>query len=221
MENSTLAVTLSDEPQATEIHCPFHLEEEWYDLTSTYITNVVLIVINALTALSATAGNSLILLAVWKTPALRTPSNTLLCCLAFSDFLVGLVVQPTNALEIFFEIQRNKRAFCVAEILTTGSLSWICAGVSFLVITAISVERYLAIKLHLRYEELVTNRRILMVVSSFWLVCISLIIARFSGASYDALVIIIVVMDAMSMAITVAAYSKIYLQVNPFVSFYL
>lgn len=214
MENPTLAVTSSDEPQATEIHCPFHLDEEWYDLTSTYVTNVVLIVINTLTALSAIAGNSLILLAVWKTPALRTPSNTLLCCLAFSDFLVGLVVQPTNALEIVFEIQRNERAFCVAEILTTGSLSWICAGVSFLVITAISVERYLAIKLHLRYEELVTNRRILMVVSSFWLVCISLIIARFSGASYDALVIIIVVMDAMSMAITVAAYSKIYLQIR-------
>ena len=213
MENSTSAVISSDVPLVTKISC-VHLEEEWYNLTASYITNVALIVINSLTALSAIAGNFLILLAVWRTPALRTPSNTLLCCLAFADFLVGLIVQPTNALQILFEVQRNVQAYCVAKIMTTGSLAWICAGVSFLVISAISVERFLAIKLHLRYEEFVTNRRVLIVVSCFWIICTALVIARFFGASYDALVITIVVMDATSIAITVAAYLKIYLQVR-------
>jgi len=102
----------------------------------------------------------------------------------------------------------------VAKIITTGSLSWICVGVSFLVITAISVERFLAIKLHMRYEELVTVRRILLVVLCFWIVCICLVVARFVGASYKALVITIVVMDIASIAITIAAYFKIYLQVR-------
>ena len=208
-----MAAISTAETLITKIKC-LHLEEEWYDTPATHITNIALVVINSLTALSAIVGNILILLAVTRTPALRTPSNTLLCCLAFADFLVGLVVQPMNALQIVFELQRNVKAFCVTEVITTGSLSWICAGVSFLVISAIAVERFLAIKLHLRYEELVTVRRVLFVVLCFWIICTTLIVARFLGASYDALVITIVVMDVTSIAITVAAYFKIYLQVS-------
>ena len=210
-----MAVVSSAEPFVTNITC-FILEEEWYDSKATYVTNIVLAVMNLLTAISASVGNILILIAVWRTPALRTPSNTLLCCLALADFLVGLIVQPTNALQIIFELQRNAEAFCVAKILTTGSLSWICVGVSFLVISAISVERFLAIKLHLRYESLVTVRRILIAVLTFWILCTGLVIARFFGAPYKALVITIAVMDIACIAITIAAYFAIYLQVSFF-----
>ena len=38
--------------------------------------------------------NTLVLTALWRTPTLRSPSLTLLCSLAVSDFLVGIVVQP-------------------------------------------------------------------------------------------------------------------------------
>lgn len=203
----------SAERLLTKINC-FHLEEEWYNSTATDVTNVILVTINSLTALSAVVGNMLILLAVSRTPFLRTPSNILLCCLAFADLLVGLIVQPTNALQIVFELQRNAQAFCVAKVITTGSLSWICAGVSFLVVSAIAVERVLAIILHLRFKVVVTVRRILFVVVCFWVICTSLVVARFFGASYNALVIIVVAMDIASIAITVAAYFKIYLQVS-------
>lgn len=197
----------------TKITCVY-LHEEWYSTKATHVTNIILVVMNLLTALSATVGNSLILLSVWRTPNLRTPSNILLCCLAFADFLVGLIVQPTNALQIIFEIKQNLQAYCVAKILTTGSLSWICAGVSFLVITAISVERFLAIKLHLRYESIVTVRRVLLVVLIFWVICVSLVIARLLGVSYSALVMTVVIMDITCIVITVAAYFKIYQQVR-------
>ena len=179
MDNST-TIGPSVKSLVTKINC-LHLEEEWIAAKESLISNVVLAVLNLLTALTATVGNMLILLAVLRTPALRTPSNTLLCCLAFADLLVGLVVQPTYALQMVFEIQRNVRSFCIAKIMTTGSLSWICAGVSFLVISAIAVERLLAIKLHLRYKELVTIPRILLVAVGFWILCSVLIIAHFLG----------------------------------------
>ena len=214
-----MAAVSSAVPSVTNITCFTILNEEWYDSKATYVTNIILVVMNLLTAISASVGNFLILIAVWRTPALRTPSNTLLCCLALADFLVGLIVQPTNALQIIFELQRNTEAFCVAKILTTGSLSWICAGVSFLVISAISVERFLAIKLHLRYESLVTVRRVLFAVLTFWIICTGLVIARFFGAPYNALVITIAVMDMTCIAITIAAYFAIYLQVSLFVCF--
>ena len=213
MENSTIAAVSTAEPFVTKITC-FILDEEWYDSKATYVTNIILVVINLLTAISASVGNFVILIAVWRTPALRTPSNTLLCCLAFADFLVGLIVQPTNALQTIFELQRNTQAFCVTEIMTTGSLSWICSGVSFLIISAISVERYLAIKLHLRYKSMVTVRRVLLAVLTFWIICTGLVVARFFGAPYNALVITIAVMDIVCIAITIAAYFEIYLQVS-------
>ena len=212
MDNST-TIAPSVKSLVTKINC-LHLEEEWIAAKESLVSNVILVVLNLLTALTATIGNMLILLAVSRTPALRTPSNTLLCCLAFSDLLVGLVVQPTYALQMVFEIQRNVRSFCIAEIMTTGSLSWMCAGVSFLVISAIAVERLLAIKLHLRYKELVTIPRILLVAVGFWILCSVLIIARFLGAPYRTLVLIIVGMDLSCITITVVAYLKIYLQIR-------
>lgn len=211
MENST--VNIPSIEMLTKINC-LHLEEEWINAREAYLVNAILIVINSLASLSAIIGNILILVAVSRTPALRTPSNTLLCCLAFADLLVGLIVQPMNTLRMVFEIQRNLEAFCMTKILTTGSLSWICAGVSFFVITAISVERLLAIKLHLRYKELVTIPRVLTVVVGFWVLCTALTTARFLGASYEALVVIIVVMDVVCISITVFAYLKIFLQVR-------
>ena len=212
MDNSTV-IAPSVESLVTKINC-LHLEEEWIAAQVSLISNLILVVLNFLTALTATIGNMLILVAVSRTPALRTPSNTLLCCLAFADLLVGLVVQPTYALQMVFEIQRNARYFCITKIMTAGSLSWICAGVSFLVISAIAVERLLAIKLHLRYKELVTIPRILFVAVGFWILCSALIIGRFLGAPYKALVMTIVIMDGSCITITMFAYLKIYLQVR-------
>lgn len=213
MENTTLMTVVSTVKAPTQITC-VHLEEQWYNTQATYVANIALVVTNLFTAVSATVGNSLILMAVHRTPSLRTPSNTLLCCLAFADFMVGLIVQPTNALQIIFEIKRNVQAYCVAKLLTTGSLSWICAGVSFLVISAISVERFLAIKLHLRYGSIVTVRRVLFVVFVFWLICTVLVVARFFGASANVLALIVVSMDVTCIAITVAAHFRIYLQIR-------
>lgn len=212
MENATSTDVLTA-MTPTKITC-VHLKEEWYDTRATYVTNIALVVMNLLTAVSATVGNFLILLAVHRTPSLRIPSNTLVCCLAVADFLVGLIVQPINAMQIIFEIKHNVQAFCVAKLITTGSLSWICAGVSFLVISAISVERFLAIKLHLRYASIVTVRRVLLVVSLFWLICTVLVLAWFLGASYDTLVLVVVAMDIACMTITITAYFKIYLLIR-------
>lgn len=212
MENTTASYT-SVESKITKIQC-YHLEEPWSHSREAIITNVILIVVNLLTSLTATVGNILVIMAVKRTRSLRTPSNALLCCLALSDLLVGAVVQPIYALQMIFEIQRNSDGFCFAKITTTGSLAWVCAGVSFLVISAISVERFLAIKLHLRYKAMVTIPRVLTVVMFFWVLCTALIMARLLGAPYNRLVLTIFVMDVTSIAISIFAYSSIYHQVR-------
>ena len=51
-------------------------------------------ILNAPLMLSAIMGNALVFGTILTTPSLRSPSTILLCSLALSDLLVGLVVQP-------------------------------------------------------------------------------------------------------------------------------
>ena len=43
---------------------------------------------------------------------------------------------------------------------------------SFFGVVAVSVDRFLAIHLHLRYQELVTHKRVVTVVISIWLLSV-------------------------------------------------
>ncbi|KXJ23988.1 Trace amine-associated receptor 9 [Exaiptasia diaphana] len=87
----------------------------------------------------AIIGNLLVMLAVYKLPSLKTPSNVLLACLAFSDFLIGLVVQP---LFVIYRVMENvdKRVPCDFRVAYSESF-WVCYGVSFMMLSAISFER--------------------------------------------------------------------------------
>ena len=56
---------------------------------SVFIINSVL---NAPLMITSIIANILVLTAIWRTPALRSPSLALLCSLAVSDFLVGIMI---------------------------------------------------------------------------------------------------------------------------------
>ena len=52
------------------------------------------VVVNFVSAIAAIVGNSLVLVTIWRTPRLHSPSNVLLAGLAVSDLGVGLICQP-------------------------------------------------------------------------------------------------------------------------------
>ena len=64
-------------------------------------------ILNAPLMLLSTIGNALVLVVILGTPSLRSPSVIVLCNLAVSDLLVGLVVQPVY---VAAEIARTVRA---------------------------------------------------------------------------------------------------------------
>ena len=106
-------------------------------------------------------GNILVLAAISRTPSLRSPSAMFLCSLAMSDLLVGLVVQPVYIVNelthnLLFDI-RNVMAFSV------------CA-VSLTTMTAISVDRFLALHYHMRYQNLITTQRAAYISATLWLI---------------------------------------------------
>lgn len=85
-----------------------------------------------------------------------------------SDLGVGLLGQPLYIGFLFMALQRNDdRVGCpmkIAFIITMG----IFISASFFGIVAISVDRFLAIHLHLRYQQHVTHRRVVIVVIFVW-----------------------------------------------------
>ena len=119
------------------------------------VLNVPLIIISII-------GNTLVLAAILRTPSLRSPSIVLLCSLAVSDLLVGLVVQPLYVARLQTE---NVFLFQVLPIMVFS----VCS-VSLFAITAISVDRFLALHYHMRYPNLMTTRRALYTSASLWLV---------------------------------------------------
>ena len=133
-------------------------------LRSTLIANCVF---NILLSYTAIMLNIVTIHAVNKTSSLPKTLRTLLLSLAVSDVTVGLLVQPLFiSLLINFLEERNPS--CTTLKVFTFFFGFFSAA-SFLGVVAVSVDRFLAVHLHLRYYELVTHKRVVSVVISVWI----------------------------------------------------
>ena len=128
-------------------------------------------IVNAVLAFLAIAGNTLVLIAIWKTRSLHSPSNILLSGLALCDLGVGLIAQPSWIILMIAELQGSEHLLSIACEFNWLSANFLLA-VSFLTLTAISVDRFVAIKLHLRYYQLVTKKRALSALGIVWILCL-------------------------------------------------
>lgn len=136
------------------------------------VTNVVICVLNSLFSLITCFGNSLVLHAIRKSSHLHSPSFVLLCCLAISDLLVGAICQPFFVAYKVAELVNNFSAYCPLKMISSMS-GWITGSVSFLTLALIAIDRFLVLKLHLRYNSIVTLPRVAKAVLAVWFVCIA------------------------------------------------
>ena len=171
--------------------------------TSVIIPNSVL---NALLIPICIAGNVLVLAAVWRNPSLRTPSTILLCSLAVSDIFVGFLVLPVR--------------IAIARVILSGSSSYsrlskalhvltiqLCC-VSLETMTAISVDRYLALRYHMRYPNLMTSKRAMYVAATFW--CKNVILSLLSIWKRHTIFLVAVLFIALCLFISSITYNAIY-----------
>lgn len=176
---------------------------------SIYVLEILTCVVNAVLALSATLGNLLVILVITKTPSLHCPSNILLCCLASSDIVIGIVTQPSFVVYKIAEILHDADSACRGRIVhwVTG---FACAGVSLLTIAAIAIEKYLALHLHLRYNAIVTVPRVCKVVVAVWTFCVFAIGSLFVINSDRYWTLVPAPVAIISLSTIVVAYVKIY-----------
>ena len=136
------------------------------DLDAVYITMCVL---NGLLALTAIMGNVLIIFALMKASSIPSSTRILLLCLALTDLATGVLGHPLY-IAVTLGIRQNYACENIHEVLLAFFiLSAFLVSASFVTVTIIGVDRFLAITLHLRYNELVTPKRVIMSVVSAWM----------------------------------------------------
>ena len=181
---------------------------EMKDLRSTYIVNCVF---NNLLTYTAIMLNSLTIYAVRKTTSLPKTLRTLLLSLAVSDIGVGFIVQPfyTSFLVKWLQLNDPKCSTYKAFV----QIGLIFSQASFLNIVAVSVERFLAVHLHLRYQELVTHKRVVVVVIATWVLSVSNSLLAFWNLQ-EVYWLIFWIMGVTCLILTTIVYTRIYLIVK-------
>ena len=124
-------------------------------------------VFNSFLSYTAIILNIVTIHAIRKTALLPKPLRTLLLSLAASDVGVGLLVQPLYISTLVSRLNQ-KRIDCISYKKFLAAINFFCIS-SLLNVVTISVDRFLAVHLHLRYQELVTHRRVIAAVISIWL----------------------------------------------------
>ena len=133
---------------------------------------IPLCVLNAFFALTAVVLNSVTIHAIRKTSSASLPKNlrVLLLNLAFSDLSVGLVVQPFYIVNLTFLFESQEGD----NLQKMKTLTWVMGNAfvsaSILGVLALIVDRLLAVYLHLRYQEIVTPKRVVSILILSWLI---------------------------------------------------
>ena len=175
---------------------------------------LTLCVLNLHFSLVATVGNLFVIRALWKASSIPPTLRKLFLSLAFSDLAVGSLVQSMRGVIIAVMLRMatngnyNFGFLCPTIITIWFFFEFLLACASFLSVTAIAVDRLLAVSLHLRYQELVTSKRVIIALVSLW-------ITSGVGASIFILLpnhnkIAIVIVEFAGLLLTTVAYIRIY-----------
>ena len=169
--------------------------------------SICFLAVDILLSITAFAGNFLILVALHKESSLHPPSKLLYCCLATTDPLVGLVSLPLSALYWMSMVQEHWslcRYVRDAAIIT----AYVLFLVSLMTMTAISLDRLLALLLGLRYKQIVTLKRTYIIVTTFW---VFTLVASFSAIFYHRIIFLYSsLVISFCLVISFASYTKIF-----------
>ena len=170
-------------------------------------------VFNAFFSFTAITLNIVTIIALRKPLTVPRVVKILLLSLAVSDLGVGLLVQPLYITRLVMMIKENTQTLYFEITLN----SFYATGIfliyaSFFGVVALTADRYLAVHFYLRYQELVTQKRVVAVAISNWI--LSAILMLLSIWIPNVATIISVPVESVCYLTTAFFYFKIYLAVR-------
>ncbi|XP_028590316.2 adenosine receptor A3-like [Podarcis muralis] len=125
--------------------------------------HIVYIIVEVLIAVTATLGNALVICVVRRIPAYQNTTFYFIVSLALADIAVGVLVAPLAVvlrLEVVLHFYACLFICCILMIFCHASI---------MSLLAIATDRYLRVKLAIRYKAMVTRRRIWAALSFCWI----------------------------------------------------
>ena len=172
---------------------------------------ICLSALNILFSIVAFLGNSLILVALHKESSLHPPSKLLFRSLAITDLFVGVIVEPLDVIN-WISVLREKWSICRHTYAASFITGYTLGSVSLLTLTAISVDRLLALLLGLRYRQVVTLKRTYATIIVFWVVSI----VSTALTCWNSVILSVCIYTVISLCIVTSTYSytKIFLSLR-------
>ena len=143
------------------VSCDWTFDDQFVD----NLFSVLSIILNLLTC----PLNTVVIIAVKTKPRLQTMHDLILASMAVTDLAVGIVAQPASiAREISHQTGGSLLMYCNLSTLTMITTT-LLSLTSLFHLALISVERLIAMKYSLRYNDIVTKRRLTAAVALCWL----------------------------------------------------
>ena len=199
-------VTGGENPQTiAELYCSVEFTGEVHGEL------VFLSVINTFLSITAFLGNTLILVALHKDTLIHPSSKLLYRNLAITDLCVGIIVEPLHV-AYWISVVNRRWDICYYEKVTVFFAGVTLCSVSLITLTAISVDRLLALLLGLRYRQVVTLKRTRLIAIGGWIVSVvgpSTSFLNFLIFSFYQYIVI-----TFCLVTTICAYTKIFMSLR-------
>ena len=194
--------------------CTRKLEDVTILLKYYYHFDLICCVLHFSFSLMAISGNLLVIYALKRVHSIPSTLKTLFLSLAFSDLGVGFYVQPMLGVVIALTLNTAAKGsynfdfLCPSALTVNVYFAYFLSGASFFTIAAIALDRFVAVTFHLRYEELVTEKRVGIAITISWLTS-GLVGFAFIGIStHDYLVNIVV--QTLGLLVITVTYLRIF-----------
>ena len=176
------------------------------DLGETWI-DYFFIVVNLILSGSAILGNLLILVALKKDSRLHLPSKLLIRSLASTDLCVGLIAQPSFVVYLIL-ILKKKFGLCETSESVANLSCVVFTVISLCTLTWISVDRFLALQLGMRYRHFVTVARVRRIVVFSWLLVLAT--GTFQFWKHNFFLVILTFIVIICLILTIFCYTMIF-----------
>ena len=158
--------------------------EDEENFIENFLATLASIILNILSCPLIIVLNLLVVMAIKRRPWLQRKSNILLAFLTGTDLFVGIAALPISiAADIFIIAGGSANTYCEIYQKVILLLRYLCVLASLFHLVLTSIERYIAVKFALRYEEIVTKQRLTKAVSFSWFLAGFLALWRAIGTS--------------------------------------
>lgn len=176
------------------------------ELLGPYLANCVIM---SFLSITSVIGNVLILVSICRAPEfLRQPSYFLLLNLAVADLCVGFIAEPLYVIyKISYLFNPLSVMSCYAGYVF-NLVSFLLTSLSLWTAAAISLDRLMALHLHLKYTSIVTKQRVVILIAV--LLVLSVAFASMFEWAIDEQNTVLACANSLALLIALLSYVRIF-----------